>query len=1139
MSVRPPCAFGNTLRAEFLSTLQRASGTQNVSCHFLEFFAGELTLTDTAGRLVSPRSLRVAQVPQVIVLVSDAMGFGWQTGLIPQWLRRWSDQCPTILVQPLPTHLWARTSLRRLVPRSLSRPASRLPTLVTELDPSALKGVAEFLSGRPQLGSGVTGIDNEPEDFCVLGPGSSFSKPQRPQEFSEQELDELYADFSARANPLTFRLALYLATLQLLPPIMRLTQAALVPGSAPWHLADLFLSGLIRRKERSSAVAREPKSLSEIDDIEYEFLPGIAERLRADGGIARQFEAIDLVSRLIESRTGRGSEFLAYVLADEDNDSAGIPAENLSSDERALAEVSRHHLRQLGGKGSQIGRGNARSIVITIDGPAGAGKTSIARQVAERLGFELLDTGALYRASALAAIRAGIDLENADALVSFVRGLDLQWRDRRVYLDGEEVTEEIRSPTVTSAIRFLANLPQIRDQISRHARRIAEGRKVVTEGKNQGSEIFPDAVCKVYLICSIEERARRRQRQLAQSGRQVSWEEILESQNRRDAENLAVSASMGPIPRDAVIVDTTGMSVDAVTERVLEIFEQRVGRQTSDIGEAVQVPRNPIAREQTDIPEDGNRRTRVASERAETRQVFISYVHEDEALKDQLATIMKAMPRLVVAERPSSNQDGEELRTLLRKTIERSQSAICLVSNHYLSSKFISDVELPLLLELQEKSALSLHWVPLTRCDVSVQPFFKHTQPLIPAEKPLASHASADRDALFTEICRKLALASKPKKIAASRIARHAPQRFVGREAELQRLDQAWRDRQRINVYLLVGLGGIGKTALIAQWIADLKQRGWQGIDQYFDWSFYEEGRSTDRFFAEALRFFGDDDPSVGDPIDRGTRLAKLICQRPVLLILDGIESLQHPSGSPMAGELQDAAMSTLLRFLAATNPGLCVVTSRDWISDLEGSVESVKGSRLSRLSQVDANLMLRRLGVRGTEEEIQEVCDAFSGHPLTLQLLGHYLIDAYDGDVRHWRDIDFREGDRESPRRSMMRVMQRYEVWFANGGREAQVNLAVWRLTGLFDRSASIEIPQRAQGTTGNQWDYRRDCRSRFQSVEPNARIVGVARADYCLERSEYRAFDRCPWAGARVFCSAARGSRTRVTAQCTPSHF
>ncbi|MCG8653501.1 MAG: (d)CMP kinase, partial [Pirellulales bacterium] len=158
-------------------------------------------------------------------------------------------------------------------------------------------------------------------------------------------------------------------------------------------------------------------------------------------------------------------------------------------------------------------------MIVTIDGPAGAGKSSIARQVADHLEFDFLDTGAMYRAVTLGAIRAQIDWHDTDALVAYATNVQLDWDGKRIFLEGEDVTQEIRTPTVTAAIRYLADLPQVRCQLSALQRRVAAGRNIVTEGRDQGSDVFPDAQCKIFLTASSEERARRRQQQLAAAGR--------------------------------------------------------------------------------------------------------------------------------------------------------------------------------------------------------------------------------------------------------------------------------------------------------------------------------------------------------------------------------------------------------------------------------------------------------------------------------------------------------------------------------------------------------------------------------------------------------------------------------------------
>jgi len=217
-------------------------------------------------------------------------------------------------------------------------------------------------------------------------------------------------------------------------------------------------------------------------------------------------------------------------------------------------------------------------VIVTIDGPAGAGKSSIAKRVAERLGFEFLDTGAMYRAVTLGAIRAGFDLEdtsreNIDALVSLADAAELGWTDARIYLNGEDVSDLIRTPEVTASIGRVADQPAIREKLSAQQRRVAAGRNIVTEGRDQGSEVFPDADCKIFLTASATERAKRRQQQLASSGTHLPFEEILAAQDERDRKDQARLVGRLRAAADAIVVATDGMTTDEVVENVLDVVQ--------------------------------------------------------------------------------------------------------------------------------------------------------------------------------------------------------------------------------------------------------------------------------------------------------------------------------------------------------------------------------------------------------------------------------------------------------------------------------------------------------------------------------------------------------------------------------------
>ena len=215
-------------------------------------------------------------------------------------------------------------------------------------------------------------------------------------------------------------------------------------------------------------------------------------------------------------------------------------------------------------------------MIVTIDGPAGAGKSSIARAAAEQLGFEFLDTGALYRALTLAAIRSQVDFENASEVIDFAQTVDIQWDGNRVLLAGDDVSEQIRTTPVPDAIRYVADLPEIRTRLSEIQRKIAVNRKMVTEGRDQGSEVFQNAECKIFLTASPEERAKRRHQQLAEMGRPVPLEEILRAQDQRDQEDR--SRPMGALrpAEDATVIDSDGMSSEEVLNAVLEIVRSKM-----------------------------------------------------------------------------------------------------------------------------------------------------------------------------------------------------------------------------------------------------------------------------------------------------------------------------------------------------------------------------------------------------------------------------------------------------------------------------------------------------------------------------------------------------------------------------------
>jgi cytidylate kinase len=203
-----------------------------------------------------------------------------------------------------------------------------------------------------------------------------------------------------------------------------------------------------------------------------------------------------------------------------------------------------------------------RPPVITIDGPAGAGKSTVARRVALRLGLRFLDTGAMYRAVAWKARKLG--LADPGEIARMIPGTRIEVRDDGVRCDGEDVTRAIRTPEVTEAVRPIADSPECRAELVRMQREIGRPGGLVTEGRDQGSVVFPDAEHKFYLDASAEERARRRH---AESGGDPAA--IRRSIERRDAEDRARPVGALRVPPGAAVVDTTGLTVDEVVDRIV------------------------------------------------------------------------------------------------------------------------------------------------------------------------------------------------------------------------------------------------------------------------------------------------------------------------------------------------------------------------------------------------------------------------------------------------------------------------------------------------------------------------------------------------------------------------------------------
>jgi cytidylate kinase len=213
-------------------------------------------------------------------------------------------------------------------------------------------------------------------------------------------------------------------------------------------------------------------------------------------------------------------------------------------------------------------------MIVTLDGPAGAGKSSAAKALATRLGFDFLDTGAMYRAVTLAALRAGIDLNDQEALGRLLADFRLEMPPGRVLLNREDVTSAIRMLEVTNASGAVANSRVVRQHLVGLQRAVTQGRNMVCEGRDQGTIVFPDAECKFFLVADPTERARRRQGEMAKRGERQSLEEVLRAQEERDRRDAARDIAPMVPAADAIILDSTALTLEQVVERL----EQEVRR---------------------------------------------------------------------------------------------------------------------------------------------------------------------------------------------------------------------------------------------------------------------------------------------------------------------------------------------------------------------------------------------------------------------------------------------------------------------------------------------------------------------------------------------------------------------------------
>jgi cytidylate kinase len=223
---------------------------------------------------------------------------------------------------------------------------------------------------------------------------------------------------------------------------------------------------------------------------------------------------------------------------------------------------------------------SAAAPVIAIDGPSASGKGTVARNVAEALGFHFLDSGALYRLVALAALDRGADLTDAAKIAEIARALDVQFEGEAVRLDGRDVSDAIRDEKVSAAASAVAALAPVRQALLTRQRAFREPPGLVADGRDMASVVFPDATLKIFLTADAAERARRRYKQLMEKGLSASMDALLQEIRERDARDSRRAAAPLRKVADAIELDTTDLSVEAAVAQVLAWYNERATRFT-------------------------------------------------------------------------------------------------------------------------------------------------------------------------------------------------------------------------------------------------------------------------------------------------------------------------------------------------------------------------------------------------------------------------------------------------------------------------------------------------------------------------------------------------------------------------------